>query len=147
MPYQAYLGIKHYRDHRNRDVIDFLSSTLLDLDVQTICIARDFEKWGKVELGSQDLMRVSFEQIHRSDFIVLEMTEKGVGLGIEAGYAVAIGKPLIVLTKKRETVSTTLQGIADAVVEYSRSDASEVLEQFKTLINRLVASNDKTWII
>lgn len=138
MSYKAYLGIKYYKDHRNGHVIDLLSSTLLDLDVQTVCIARDIEKWGKVELQPQELMRASFEQIGLSDFVILEMTEKGVGLGIEAGYAAAIGKPLIVLTKNKKTVSNTLLGIADAVIQYSQLNANDDLEQLKAVIIRLV---------
>ena len=63
-------------------------------------------------------MRVSFEQIDRSDFVLVEMTEKGVGLGIEAGYAKARGKPLIVLTRDTEHLSTTMKGIADRVIHY-----------------------------
>jgi len=35
-------------------------------------------------------MRVTFAEIDRSDLAILEMSEKGVGLGIEAGYVIAI---------------------------------------------------------
>ena len=108
MSYIAYLGIKHYPDNRNRRVIESISTTLSDQGIETVCITRDIEKWGKVELTPDELMRVSLEQIDRSDFVLLEMTEKGVGLGIEAGYARASGKPLIVLTKDAEHLSTTI---------------------------------------
>lgn len=137
MPYKAYLGIKYYKDHRNRHVIDLLSSILLDLDVQTVCIARDIEQWGKMELHPQALMKASLEQIRQSDLVILEMTEKGVGLGIEAGYAAGTGKPLIVLTNNKKTMSTTLLGIADAVIEYSQLIASDDLKQLKVVINNL----------
>jgi nucleoside 2-deoxyribosyltransferase len=141
VPLKAYLGIKYHKDHRNRHVMDLLSSTLLDLGIQTVCIARDIEKWGEVELHPQELMRASFEQIGLSDFVILEMTEKGVGLGIEAGYAAAIGKPLIVLTKNKKTLSNTLLGIADAVVQYSQLNAIDDFEHFKAVIDRLVPLN------
>jgi nucleoside 2-deoxyribosyltransferase len=141
VPYKAYLGIKYYKDHRNRHLIDLISSTLLDLGVRTVCITRDIEKWGKVELHPQELMRASFEQIGLSDFVILEMTEKGVGLGIEAGYAAAIGKPLIVLTKNKKTLSNTLLGIADAVIQYSQLNVIDDLEHFKAVIDRLVPLN------
>ena len=60
-------------------------------------IARDVECQGEKELPAAELTKVSFEEIEKSDIVVLEMSEKGVGLGIEAGYAHTCGKPIIVL--------------------------------------------------
>jgi nucleoside 2-deoxyribosyltransferase len=63
-------------------------------------------------------MDVSFREIDRSDLVVLEMSEKGVGLGIEAGYAHARDIPIIVLIKAGREVSTTLAGIAAHIIAY-----------------------------
>jgi nucleoside 2-deoxyribosyltransferase len=114
-------------------MIESISTTLSDQGIETVCITRDIEKWGKVELTPRELMRVSFEQIDRSDFVLLEMTEKGVGLGIEAGYARATGKLLIVLTKDSEHMSTTIKGIADCVIQYHQTDEIDVLKYIRTI--------------
>ena len=126
MNYRAYFGIKFFKDNRNRDEINSISLVLQDDGIQTVCIARDVEKWGDVTLSSQELMRITFEEIDKSDFVILEMSEKGVGLGIEAGYAVGRKKPLIVLIKQGLELSNTMQGIADVVIPYSQPEEIKI---------------------
>jgi len=133
MKYRAYFGIKYHEDNRNRDEIDSLSIALNNNGIETICIVRDVEKWGDVQLSSQELMKITFDEIDKSDFVILEMTEKGVGLGIEAGYAVAKGKPVIVLTKEKQKLSNTMQGIANVVIQYSQPEEIEILAHNKSL--------------
>ena len=126
MNYRAYFGIKFFKDNRNRDEINSISLVLQDDGIQTVCIARDVEKWGDVTLSSQELMRIAFAEIDKSDFVILEMSEKGVGLGIEAGYAVGRKKPLIVLIKQGLELSNTMQGIADVVIPYSQPEEIKI---------------------
>ena len=139
MKYRAYFGIKYHEDNRNRDEIDSLSTALINNGIETICIVRDIEKWGDVQLSSQELMKTTFDEIDSSDFIILEMTEKGVGLGIEAGYAVAKGKPVIVLTKEKQKLSNTMQGIANVVIQYSQPEEVEILAHNKSLQGTLAS--------
>ena len=126
MNYRAYFGIKFYEDSRNRDEIISIRVALQDDGIQTVCIARDVEKWGVVVLSFQELMRITFEEIDKSDFVILEMSEKGVGLGIEAGYAVARKKPLIVLIRQGVELSNTMQGIADIVIPYRQPEEIKI---------------------
>ena len=139
MEYRAYFGIKYHEDNRNRDEIDSLSIALNNNGIETICIVRDVEKWGDVQLSSQELMKITFDEIDKSDFVILEMTEKGVGLGIEAGYAVAKGKPVIVLTKEKQKLSNTMQGIANVVIQYSQPEEIEILAHNKSLQGTLTS--------
>ena len=62
--------------------------------IESVCIARDFEKWGQVKFNSHDLMQLAFEQIDQCDFLLVDLTEKGVGIGIEAGYGWAKNIPI-----------------------------------------------------
>ena len=133
MNYRAYFGIKFHEDYRNRNEIDSITAALQDDQIQTVCIARDVEKWGDVTLSSHELMRITFEEIAKSDFVVLEMSEKGVGLGIEAGYAVARNKPLVILIKEGIELSNTMQGIADIVIQYSQPDEIKISTHNKSL--------------
>jgi len=139
MKYRAYFGIKYHEDNRNRDEIDSLSAALRNDGIETICIVRDVEKWGDVQLSSQELMKITFDEIDKSDFVILEMTEKGVGLGIEAGYAIAKGKPVIVLTKEVQTLSNTMQGIANAVIQYSQPEEIDIFAGNKSLQGTLAS--------
>ncbi len=112
----AYFGIKFYEVHRNNDEIIALTAVLENDGIESVCMARDVEKWGDIRLSVDDLMKVTFQQIDDSDFVILEMSEKGVGLGIEAGYTVAKAKSLIILIKDDRKLSNAMRGVADVVI-------------------------------
>lgn len=122
----AYFGIKYYEDNSNKDKIDRITSVLEKNSIRTSCVVRDVEKWGTITLSLQELMSITFKEIDKSDFIILEMTEKGVGLGIEAGYAVAKGKRLIVLIENNYELSSTMKGIANLVIQYDRPESIKI---------------------
>ena len=52
--------------------------------------------------------------------MVVDLTEKGVGLGIEAGYAYAKKTPIVVIAKRGSDISTTLQGISQKQFLYEK---------------------------
>jgi hypothetical protein len=115
---QAYLGIKYYKDNRNQPKIARLSRQLEQAGYTTVCITRDVEKWGVIRLSPPELMQRTFAVIDQADLIVMEMSEKGVGLGIEAGYAYAKGKYLLVVLPKERELSSTMAGIATKIIRY-----------------------------
>jgi len=133
MKFRAYLGIKYHQDNRNKDEIGSLATALRKDEIETICIVRDIERWGDVQLSSQELMKITFKEIDKSDLVVLEMSDKGVGLGIEAGYASAKGKPLIVLVKDKRKLSQTMHGIADVVISYNQPEEIKISSHSKVL--------------
>lgn len=124
---KAYLAIKFYDDCRNRKKIEEISSTLDKNGVETVCIAKDFEKWGEKQFDVNELMRISFEQIDKSDFILVDLTEKGVGLGIEAGYAYAKKIPIVTIVQERSDISNTLKGISNETFCYKNVEDLNVI--------------------
>jgi 2'-deoxynucleoside 5'-phosphate N-hydrolase len=84
---KAYLGIKYHSDHRNKGKIELISSIVEKLGFAATCITRDVEKLGQVKFSPNDLMLETFKIIESSDIAIIDLSEKGVGLGIEAGYA------------------------------------------------------------
>lgn len=117
-----YLAIKYHPDAQNRPLIETISAVLATQGHTTICIARDVEQWGAVQLPPARLMQRAFQAIDNSDQILIELSEKGVGLGIEAGYAHALGKPITVIAPPTADLSNTLQGIAATVFRYTNID-------------------------
>lgn len=114
----AYLGIKFHPDQRNRALIETHTAVLTRAGFTTTCIARDLEQWGTHTFAPQVLMRRTLEIIRASDLAIIDLSEKGVGLGIEAGYAFAHTVPLVVVAPTGCDISETLHGIATAVVAY-----------------------------
>ena len=114
----AYLAIKYHPDHKNRKLIDEITIACQKSGFSCFCVARDVEKWGKVKLTSEDLMKKAFLEIKRSTFVLIDYSEKGVGIGIEAGYAFAHGIPIVVIYPSGAELSNTLSGIMTAKFEY-----------------------------
>ena len=115
---QAYLGIKFYADQRNRSLIEMITDALKEAGWTTHVIVRDLEQWGAVQFEPQTLMARTFAVIEASDIAIIDLTEKGVGLGIEAGYAFAKGIPVITIAREGSDISTTLRGISQEVCLY-----------------------------
>lgn len=118
---KIFLSIKYHPDHSNRAQIEQVCAALAAHGHTTICIARDLEGWGENHYPPQELMRQTFEIIRHCDGILVDLNEKGVGVGIEAGYAAALGKPIWVIAQQGIDISETLQGIASQVLRYHQT--------------------------
>ncbi|MBL8095621.1 MAG: hypothetical protein JNL73_15720 [Anaerolineales bacterium] len=116
---RVYLALKYFEDQRNRPFVEEASRALAQRGLDVYCVARDLEGWGAVVVSPRDLMRASLAALQGCDVVWVDLSEKGVGLGIEAGYGHAIGKPLLITAPRGTEVSTTLTGIADEIVDYA----------------------------
>lgn len=65
------------------------------------------------------MMRHTFDLIQASDFLIAEVTHKAIGVGIEVGYAAALGKPIIYLRRSESEKSITINGVSTYSVVYS----------------------------
>jgi nucleoside 2-deoxyribosyltransferase len=117
---RAYIAIKYHEDNSNRDRIEAIASALATCGFDTVCVMRDIERWGEVDLAPQELMQRSFLAIDACGIVVVDLTEKGVGIGIEAGYAYARSKPIVAIAQHGSDISATLRGIATTIVIYDR---------------------------
>ena len=129
---RAYISIKYRADNSNKNCIEGIASALEQNGFETVCITRDIEKWGQIELSPQELMQRTFAEIDSSHLILIDLTEKGVGLGIEAGYAYAKGIPIAVIAKKGSDISATLQGISQKLFLYDEFE--DLIDFFKDVI-------------
>lgn len=126
---KAYIGIKYHENYSNRIIVDKISSILEEKGYETICIARDIVREGQTKYTPHELMALTFEKIRICDLVIIDLTEKGVGLGIEAGYAYAKGIPVITIAKNGADVSETLVGISKEVIFYDSLENIGVLSR------------------
>ncbi len=119
---RIYLAIKYHADQENRAKIEQILAVFEQTGHQAVCVARDLERWGQVSFSPRELMKRSFAEIESSDVVVVELAEKGVGLGIEAGYARAMGIPVITVAPPGTEISPTLEGISRRVLFYREID-------------------------
>jgi 2'-deoxynucleoside 5'-phosphate N-hydrolase len=119
---KIFFGKKFKGDFSDRVFIENFASLLTKKDIEMTSIVRDYERWGEATITPSGLMEETFRSIEEADTVLIEFSEKGVGLGMEMGYAYAKGKPVIVIAKEGSDISTTVQGIAEKIVFYTEID-------------------------
>ena len=76
-----------------------------------------------------DMMKDVVRKIKESDALLIKFSDKSVGLGIEAGIAYMLGKPIYVVYEKGMVISNTLAGISTRMLEYNYiSEISDVFD-------------------
>ncbi|MBX9767100.1 MAG: nucleoside 2-deoxyribosyltransferase [Bdellovibrionales bacterium] len=116
---KIYLAIKFHADQQNRPLIEEIIQGFTFRGHTVVCAVRDFEKWGEETFEPRDLLDKAFSAILQSDLVVVEATEKGMGVGIEAGFAFGQGKPILTLAEKGSDLSVNLESISSNVMLYS----------------------------
>lgn len=66
----------------------------------------------------KQMMKQAFSDIESTDFLIAEVSEKSIGVGIEIGYAVALQKPVIYLRHILSEHSTTASGSSQYQIVY-----------------------------
>jgi len=77
--------------------------------------------------------------IDNSDILIAETSNKGIGIGIEVGYAKAKGKPLIYLRNQNAEHSTTVSGICDFQIIYK--NIHDLKNQLIHTFSKITSSN------
>ncbi len=130
----VYFAIKHHSSLKNRKHSELILKTLETIGISTSFVQRDIEDWSTVRLTPVELMKASFSLIDKSDKMLIDLSEKGVGLGIEAGYAYAKQIPVMVIAKEYSDISTTLKGICTGPHFYA--DERDMINLIKKLFSQ-----------
>jgi nucleoside 2-deoxyribosyltransferase len=125
----AFLGIKFHPDNRNQQLIEKIVDTLKTRSIYAKVFVKDIEDYGKHKIKSSQIMPITLLEIKKADIFIAECTEKGVGVGIEAGIAYASGLPVYVIAKKGSRVSDNMKRIAKQIIFYK--DTKEISEKLK----------------
>ena len=80
------------------------------------------------KVSDKELMAAALSKIEKSDYLVVELSNNSIGVGIEAGYAKAKKIPIFYLVKKGIELKQAMNGIADYVIPYS--NVEDVIEWF-----------------
>ncbi len=73
----------------------------------------------KFDLSEErQMMQQAMAEMDNCDLLLAETSEKGIGIGIEVGYAKAKGKPVIYLRQQDAEHSSTVSGISDFQIIY-----------------------------
>lgn len=77
----------------------------------------------------KEMMQQAFLEIDHCDLLIAECSEKAIGVGIEAGYALGKGKQVWYLRPHTASHSTTLAGAAHKSIIYH--DIADLADQIR----------------
>ena len=131
---KAYFAISYSNRKQFDKEIDSLQNLFNKNNIELLIFVDKYDFNANQE---KEMMKVAFEQIDSSDFLIAELTTKSIGVGIEIGYAFAKGKPIIYLRKKDSEYSTTASGCSISVIDYENElDLCDIMEKLiRTKIN------------
>ena len=85
----------------------------------------------KFHEGNKDKAKIE-AAMQKCDCNIIEFSEKGVGLGINAGYCYAIGKPIFIIAKTGSDISTTISNLATKIIFYDQP--KDLIKPFKEIV-------------
>jgi len=117
---------------KNREEIEKLCELVRSAGFEDFCFIRDIEHYQKIFNNPVELMKRAKEEIEKSDYLLIDMTEKSTGRAIEVGIAYALGKKVVVIMKRGTQIKDTTRGISRAVIEYNTID--EIVDPLSQLV-------------
>lgn len=83
----------------------------------------------------KEMMQTAINDIKSSQILIAETSDKGIGIGIEVGYAKALNIPIIYIRNISSEHSTTVSSISDFEIIYN--DESDLEKQLNEVIKRI----------
>ncbi len=131
---QAYLAISLSNRPQFDEEIAALKKVLESRGIALLVFVDNYH----FDLGEEKaMMRQAFSDIDKCELLLVEMSKKAVGAGIETGYAFAKKIPIIYLKRQAQTYSTTTGGCADFFINYE--GVPDLINQFTPILNALKA--------
>jgi nucleoside 2-deoxyribosyltransferase len=121
-----------FKGGKNKQEIEHLCALIKSAGFEDFCFIRDVENYQKAFSDPAQLMKRVKEEIEKSDYLLIDMTDKPTGRAIEAGIAYALGKKVIVITKQGTQIKNPTKGIAATVIEYDNLD--EIVNQLSQAV-------------
>ncbi len=131
----AFMSIKYYEGDKTKKIIEDITEALKEAGIKNCVLIRDVEDWGRIHLTSDSLMPdYAFPRMRNSDMLIVEFSEKGVGLGVGAGYCYGVGVPIYIIAKEGSDISSTIEGLARAVIFYQ--EPKDITKAFQKIFAR-----------
>lgn len=130
---KAYIAISFSKRNSMDAIVRVIKETLLQSAIDSFVFADEYHFSPEEEKG---MMQQAMQDIDSCDMLLAEVSEKAIGIGIEAGYAKAKGKPVIYLRQRDAEHSTTLSGISDFSIFYR--DTTDLQAKLETVLKELI---------
>src|SRR4030095_16819159 len=130
---KAYISISYNKRQELNDELQTIIETLKEFQIKPFVFVYNFKFSYEQE---KEMMQQAILLIDDCDLLIAETSDKGIGIGIEVGYAKAKGKPVIYMRNRNAEHSTTVSGISDFQIIYDC--VKDLKEQLTIVLSRIV---------
>lgn len=129
----AYISVSFRKKEALRKELTAIIDILKDAQIQGFVFVDNYA-FNPAE--EKQMMQQAMKDIDRCDLLIAETSDKAIGIGIEAGYAKAKGKPVIYIRHHEAEHSTTVSGISDYQIVYV--DITDLKKQLPEVLELVV---------
>jgi len=99
--------------------LEQLSSILSDMGHDTFIFDRDIKNWQNIEIPREESSKMVFSAMTDCDAVIayVNHSEPSEGMAMEAGYAKALNKKIIMVVKEGAS-SPTVRSVCDLYIEF-----------------------------
>lgn len=132
---RAYISVSYSKIHSLRNILNCISATLNENNIEPFifCDHYTFDI-----TDEQAMMQQALADIDHCDLLIAEVSDKAIGIGIEAGYAKGKQKPVLYLRQKDCEHSSTLSGISDYSIAYNGTE--DLVQQLTESIKKILSA-------
>ncbi len=129
---KAYIAVSYSKRKLVDKEIALIIETLNTFDISSFVFVDNY----KFDISQEkQMMSQAMNDIENCDILIAETSEKGIGIGIEVGFAKAKGKIVIYLRHQNAEHSTTVSGISDFQIVYSNN--KDLKNKLIDIVNQL----------
>lgn len=130
---RAYIAVNYSKKEYLSEELCVITTTLEEFGIQSIVFVNTYQHTSIDD--EKTMMQQALADIDQCDWLIAETSYKGIGIGVEAGYAKAKNKPVIYMRKKDAEHSSTVSGISDFQIIYT--DMEDLKKQLINVIQVL----------
>ena len=133
---QAYISISFSKRKELEKEVQVLKNALETFGISGFVFVDEYQFSANEET---EMMQKAMEDVEKSAILIAEVSEKGIGIGIEVGYAKAKNIPVIYVRNSSSEHSTTVSGIADFKIIYE--NVIDLEEKLEKIISKNITQN------
>ena len=116
MPRTAFLSSSFQHQGELKPALETITEALKGLGIASMIFAEEYRFAASEET---QMMELACREIAQTDLVIAEVSHKAIGVGVEVGYAIGIGKPVVYVRQVDAEHSTTVAGIATHRIIYT----------------------------
>lgn len=130
---KAYISISFAKRYSLVEELNTIIEALKNLKIEPLVFIDSYKFIPEEE---KNMMHQAMLSIDSCDLLIAETTDKGIGIGVEVGYAKGKGKPVIYIRNKNAEHSTTVSGISDFQIIYD--NLFDLKRQLATTLSAII---------